>query len=67
MLELFIILYIIRVILCTLITLIFDKLELKETFMVNSAIQALIFILMPFYIPYLFWRIIENKFKQEGV
>ena len=64
MLQLFIGLYSMRVIVCTLISLIADKFELEETFMVSSTTQALIFILMPFYIPYFFWRVIDNKFKE---
>jgi len=64
MLQLFLGLYSMRVIVCTLISLMSSKLELEETFMVNNPTQALIFILMPFYIPYLFWRVIDSKFRE---
>ena len=67
MLELFLGLYSIRVICCLLIVLIFEKWDLKETFRITSAIHAVMFILMPFYMPYFLWKVIENKFKQEGV
>ncbi len=64
MLQIFLALYSIRVIFCLMISLLSDKYDLEETFMVNNATQALIFILMPFYIPYLFWRVIDSKFKE---
>ena len=67
MLELFLGLYTIRVICCMLIILIFEKWDLKETFRITTPKQAVMFILLPFYIPYFFWKVIENKFKQEGV
>jgi hypothetical protein len=50
-----------------LIILIFEKWDLKETFRITTPKQAVMFILLPFYIPYFFWKVIENKFKQEGV
>ena len=67
MLELFLGLYSIRVICCMLIVLLFEKWDLEATFRINSAKQAVMFILMPFYMPYFLWKVIENKFKQEGV
>lgn len=67
MLELFLGLYSMRVIVCMFIVLLWDKWELEVTFRITSAKQAVMFILMPFYIPYFLWKVIENKFKQEGV